>query len=40
MASDLETLLDMGFDTARAEIAVKKTGGRMFYHFRLIAKLT
>lgn len=28
MASDLEQLLDMGFDKARAEIAVKKSGGR------------
>jgi len=27
MASDLDTLLDMGFDKARAELAVKKTGG-------------
>ncbi|RGP64804.1 hypothetical protein FSPOR_7740 [Fusarium sporotrichioides] len=27
MASDLDTLLDMGFDKERAEIAVKKTGG-------------
>ncbi|KAH7325780.1 ubiquitin-related domain-containing protein [Stachybotrys elegans] len=27
MASDLDTLLDMGFERARAEIAVKKTGG-------------
>ncbi|POR32406.1 Uncharacterized protein TPAR_07384 [Tolypocladium paradoxum] len=27
MPSDLEQLLDMGFDKARAEIAVKKTGG-------------
>lgn len=27
MATDLETLLEMGFDKARAEIAVKKSGG-------------
>lgn len=27
MPSDLDTLLDMGFDKERAEIAVKKTGG-------------
>lgn len=27
MASDLETLLEMGFDKARAELAVKKSGG-------------
>lgn len=27
MASDLEMLLEMGFDKARAELAVKKTGG-------------
>jgi hypothetical protein len=26
--SDLDLLLDMGFEKARAEIAVKKTGGR------------
>lgn len=30
MASDLDTLLDMGFEKARAEIAVKKSGGRKF----------
>lgn len=27
--SDLDVLLDMGFDKARAELAVKKSGGRM-----------
>ncbi|KAL8874341.1 MAG: hypothetical protein Q9174_000292 [Haloplaca sp. 1 TL-2023] len=27
MASDLDTLLDMGFDKPKAELAVKKTGG-------------
>lgn len=27
MASDLETLLEMGFDKARAELAVKRSGG-------------
>jgi hypothetical protein len=27
--SDLNLLLDMGFDKQRAELAVKKTGGRM-----------
>ncbi len=26
--SDLEVLIDMGFEKARAEIAVKKSGGR------------
>ena len=31
MASgDLAVLIDMGFDPARAELAVKKTGGRRF----------
>lgn len=29
--TDLEVLLDMGFEKARAELAVKKTGGRQFY---------
>ena len=29
MASDLETLLEMGFDKGKAELAVKKSGGRM-----------
>lgn len=28
MASDFDTLLDMGFEKARAELAIKKTGGR------------
>jgi hypothetical protein len=27
MAGDLEVLIDMGFEKARAELAVKKTGG-------------
>lgn len=30
MPSDLEALLDMGFEKDRAEIAVKKSGGRKF----------
>lgn len=30
MPSDLEQLLDMGFDKERAEIAIKKSGGRTF----------
>jgi len=28
--SDLDILLDMGFDKARADIAIKKPGGREF----------
>ena len=28
MATDLEQLLDMGFEKSRAEIAVKQSGGR------------
>ena len=28
MASDLDTLLEMGFDKARAELAIKQSGGR------------
>lgn len=28
MSSDLETLIDMGFERPKAELAVKKTGGR------------
>jgi len=32
--SDLQQLLDMGFDKEKAEIAVKKTGGCM-YKFQL-----
>lgn len=34
MPSDLDTLLDMGFDKERAEIAVKKTGGRKLNDFK------
>jgi hypothetical protein len=29
--SDLEVLIDMGFERARAELAVKKSGGRGFH---------
>lgn len=28
MASDLEQLIDMGFDKERVELAISKTGGR------------
>ncbi len=28
MSSDLDTLIDMGFERPKAELAVKKTGGR------------
>jgi hypothetical protein len=31
MPSDLDTLLDMGFDKERAELAVKKSGGRKLF---------
>jgi hypothetical protein len=31
-SSDLNVLLDMGFDKERAEIAVKRTGGRRSSH--------
>jgi hypothetical protein len=37
--SDLNLLLDMGFDKERAELAVKKTGGRMFAHISIIKVL-
>lgn len=30
MASDLEQLIDMGFEKERAELAVKATGGRTY----------
>lgn len=30
MSSDLDTLLEMGFDKARAELAVKQSGGREY----------
>lgn len=35
MPTDLEQLLDMGFDKTRSEIAVKKTGGRTPTHLVL-----
>jgi hypothetical protein len=31
-SSDLDVLVDMGFDKERADMAVKKTGGRKFVH--------
>lgn len=34
-ASDLEQLLEMGFEKERAELAVSKTGGRTFQSFSL-----
>ncbi len=36
-SSDFDVLLDMGFDTERAEMAVEKTGGctSLFYHISL-----
>lgn len=37
MASDLEALIDMGFEKARAELAVKKTGGRTYIDLPLCA---
>ena len=33
MATDLEQLLDMGFEEARAKLAVKKSGGRKVLPF-------
>ena len=30
--TDLNVLLDMGFDPVRAELAVKKTGGSMYLY--------
>lgn len=35
MATDLEQLLDMGFEKARAELAVKKSGGCRYCNVRL-----
>jgi hypothetical protein len=32
MASDLDQLIEMGFDKERAQIAVTKTGGCQFLH--------
>lgn len=44
MASDLDQLLEMGFDPEKAKLAVKKTGGRESPdaqdQLRLIALLT
>jgi hypothetical protein len=31
--SDLDTLVDMGFEKERAELAVKQTGGRRWLGF-------
>jgi hypothetical protein len=36
MASDLDQLIEMGFDKERAQLAVTKTGGCKFLPFRLI----
>jgi UBX domain-containing protein 1/4 len=38
--SDLNVLLDMGFERERAELAVKKSGGRETPHSRYIALLS
>ena len=35
-SSDLDVLVDMGFDKERADMAVKKTGGRKFVYIHLI----
>lgn len=35
-SSDLDVLVDMGFDKERADMAVKKTGGRKFAYIHLI----
>ncbi len=35
-SSDLDVLVDMGFDKERADMAVKKTGGRKFVHIHTL----
>jgi hypothetical protein len=34
-SSDLDVLVDMGFEKERADMAVKKTGGRKFSYTHL-----
>jgi hypothetical protein len=38
MASDLDQLIEMGFDKERAELAVKKTGGCRSRYPRLLPR--
>lgn len=40
MASDLDTLLEMGFEKSKAELAVKKSGGCNCAPFRRKVKFT